>query len=408
MEDNNKPCIRFKSYLDDWNKCKILNLGKVTTGTTPSTADINNYGDDYLFISPADIDNKRYIVNTNTKLSKKGFSLCREIKPYSVLFVSVGSTIGKVAINKTIATSNQQINSIEVSNNHNCNFIYSLLEKEAKKIQSQASTQAVPIINKSTFENLEVFVPEKREEEKIGEYLLKIDEVIELHETKYNKLIKVKESLLEKMFPQGLSKIPEIRFKGYEKEWNYSVLSEIGKTFTGLSGKTKDDFGHGNACYVTYMNVFSNPIADLKKVDSIEIDNKQNQLKSGDVLFTTSSETPEEVGMTSIWIGNQANCYLNSFCFGFRPNIKIDNYYLGYYLRNKSFRDKMVLLAQGISRFNISKNKVIENAIQLPEDDEQLKIGECFKELDNVINFQKQEIDKLKRIKETLLEKMYV
>ena len=408
MKDNFKPLIRFNSYSDDWFKCKISDFGKVTTGTTPSTSDANNYGEDYFFISPADIDNKRYIVDTNTKLSKKGFDLCREIKPYSVLFVSVGSTIGKVAINKKIATSNQQINSIEVSNNHNCNFIYSLLENKSKEIQSFASTQAVPIINKSTFENLEIFVPQKDEEQKIGEYLLKLDEVIELHETKYNKLVKIKETLLDKMFPQGNSNIPQLRFKGFSKEWNYNQLSEIGRTFTGLSGKTKADFGHGSAHYVTYMNVFANPIADLKKVEPIEIDSKQNQLQKGDVLFTTSSETPEEVGMTSIWTGKESNCYLNSFCFGYRPNIIIDNYYLGYYLRNKNFRDKIVLLAQGISRFNISKNKVIENTIHIPENEEQKKIGEWFKELDKVIQFQKLEIDKLVKIKETLLDKMFV
>ena len=113
--------------------------------------------------------------------------------------------------------------------------------------------------------------------------------------------------------------------------WEQRKLGEVGTTFTGLSGKTKEDFGHGNAGFVTYMNVFSNPIADLTQCEKVEIDSKQAQVKYGDVFFTTSSETPEEVGMSSIWLGKQPNIYLNSFCFGYRPSISTNPYYLGFH-----------------------------------------------------------------------------
>lgn len=89
--------------------------------------------------------------------------------------------------------------------------------------------------------------------------------------------------------------------------------------------------------------------------------------------------------MSSIWLGNSDNIYLNSFCFGFRPNIEIDPYYLGYYLRSNSFRKKITILAQGISRFNISKNKVLELSIDLPSLKEQKLIGQYFKDLDQSI-----------------------
>ena len=96
-------------------------------------------------------------------------------------------------------------------------------------------------------------------------------------------------------------------------------MGEVGTTYTGLSGKTKDDFGHGEGKFITYMNVFSNAISDLNMVEPIEIDNRQNEVKAGDVFFTTSSETPEEVGMSSVLLENSDNTYLNSFCFGYRP-----------------------------------------------------------------------------------------
>ena len=181
------------------------------------------------------------------------------------------------------------------------------------------------------------------------------------------------------------SDAPAIRFKGFSDAWEQRKLGEMGQTYTGLSGKTKDDFGHGQARFVTYMNVFSNPISNPEMTEPIEIDPKQNEVEVGDVFFTTSSETPEEVGMSSILLEKRGKTYLNSFCFGFRPSEKIDSYYLAYMLRSESTRAKIILLAQGISRYNISKNKVMEIAVSLPSLDEQKMIGQYFSQLDNLI-----------------------
>ena len=102
------------------------------------------------------------------------------------------------------------------------------------------------------------------------------------------------------MFPQNGKKIPEIRCAGFTDDWEQRKLGEAGQTYTGLSGKTKEDFGHGQARFVTYMNVFSNPVSAPEMTEPIEIDPRQNEVQVGDVFFTTSSETPEEVGMSSV------------------------------------------------------------------------------------------------------------
>lgn len=165
-------------------------------------------------------------------------------------------------------------------------------------------------------------------------------------------------------------------------------MGEIGKTFNGLTGKTKDDFGHGEAGFVTYVNVFNNPIADFKMVENIETDNKQNQVEYGDIFFTTSSEIPEEVGMSSVWLGNQSNIYLNSFCFGYRPIIDIDLHYMSIMLRSSGVRRRFILLAQGISRYNISKTKAMDIAVPMPKIDEQISIGIFFKNINYLITLQ--------------------
>ena len=203
------------------------------------------------------------------------------------------------------------------------------------------------------------------------------------------------------------SDTPAIRFKGFTDTWEQRKLGEMGQTYTGLSGKTKDDFGHGQARFVTYMNVFSNPISNPEMTEPIEIDPKQNEVEVGDVFFTTSSETPEEVGMSSILLEKRGKTYLNSFCFGFRPSEKIDSYYLAYMLRSESTRAKIILLAQGISRYNISKNKVMEIAVSLPSLDEQKMIGQYFSQLDNLITLHQRKYDKLTNVKKSMLEKMF-
>ena len=201
---------------------------------------------------------------------------------------------------------------------------------------------------------------------------------------------------------------PEIRFKGFLEPWEEKNLNKIGETYSGLTGKTKEDFGHGNARFITYMNVYANPIADINGVESIEIDNTQHVVEKGDIFFTTSSETPDEVAMSSVWLGNFNNIYLNSFCFGFHPKETIDSFYIAYLLRSMSFRNKVIPLAQGISRYNVSKNKVMDIKISIPPIKEQQKIGKFFSKIDDLIKCQQQKLEKLKNIKKSMLDKMFV
>ena len=172
--------LHIKIY--SWEQRKLADIGNIITGTTPSTSDESNYNGDYLFVSPVDINLNRYIEKTNTTLSKKGFESGRILNEGSVLFVSIGSTIGKVAQTKEKTTTNQQINAIEVNEKNNNNFIYSLLEKHSNNIRAGASTQAVPILNKTSFSLLEFDMPKIIEQERIGLLFENIDNLITLHQ----------------------------------------------------------------------------------------------------------------------------------------------------------------------------------------------------------------------------------
>ena len=206
---------------------------------------------------------------------------------------------------------------------------------------------------------------------------------------------------------QEKARVPAIRFAGFTDAWEQRELGEVGFTYTGLAGKTKEDFGHGSGRFVTYMNVFTNPVSDSTTVEPIEIDNSQNEVRFGDVFFTTSSETPEEVGMSSIWLENSENTYLNSFCFGFRPTERFDPYYLAYMLRSEDVRKKITFLAQGISRYNISKSKMMDIEIPVPKEGEQRLLGAFFRHLDHLITLHQRKYSRLCNVKKSMLEKMF-
>ena len=245
----------------------------------------------------------------------------------------------------------------------------------AERAAEGARNHGLLNISAEDFFDIVLSVPKDVAEQKqIGAFIRQLNHLITLHQRKC-------------IFFTGRAGrlISTVNKKRITSSWEQRKLGEMGQTYTGLSGKTKDDFGHGQARFVTYMNVFSNPISNPEMTEPIEIDPKQNEVEVGDVFFTTSSETPEEVGMSSILLEKRGKTYLNSFCFGFRPSEKIDSYYLAYMLRSESTRAKIILLAQGISRYNISKNKVMEIAVSLPSLDEQKMIGQYFSQLDNLI-----------------------
>lgn len=189
--------------------------------------------------------------------------------------------------------------------------------------------------------------------------------------------------------------------------WEQRKLGDCGNTYGGLSAKTKEDFGHGEARFVPYTNVFDNPITDTNRLEAVEIDIKQNEVRRGDALFTVSSETPEEVGMSSVWLSDQRNVYLNSFCFGYRQDGSFDSNYLAYMLRSANVRADLTLLAQGISRFNISKNKVMELEVPCPTIDEQRQVGSFLRQLDNLITLHQRKYDSLCSVKKSMLQKMF-
>lgn len=207
--------------------------------------------------------------------------------------------------------------------------------------------------------------------------------------------------------------IPELRFPEFKNQgqWDEKRISEFGDTINGLTGKSGDDFGNGRP-YVTYKQVFDNSIIDFEKCGKVQISSNENQniLKKGDILFTTSSETPNEVGFASALVNEpEEPTYLNSFCFSLRPfNIEeIQPVFSRYLFHSPAYRKSVTKIAQGSTRYNISKGAFLNLKVFVPKPQEQQKIASCLSSLDEVIAAHSQKLELLKDHKKGMMQNLF-
>lgn len=197
----------------EWEVKRIKDIGTVVTGSTPSTSDMENYGNEYLFVSPVDLSGNKYIYNTEKKLSLKGYNLSRKIPTGAVLFTCIGSTIGKMGVTISSLACNQQINAIICNSNVNNEYLFYELSNRAKQIKLLAGEQAVPIVNKSDFENIRILLSPLSEQQKIAEILNVWDKAIEKQTQLIEKLELRKKGLMQQLLT-GKKRLP-----GFSGEW---------------------------------------------------------------------------------------------------------------------------------------------------------------------------------------------
>lgn len=197
QKDDTVPEMRLPGFTEAWEQRKVSAIGNIVTGSTPKTSINENYGGEFLFVSPADIQENRYVDETITTLTKKGFDQGRKIRANASLFVSIGSTIGKVAQTSRESTTNQQINAVEPYGNFDDDFIFTSLENISGRIKGIASNQAVPIVNKTTFGEAGLAVPSDFDEQrKIGTFFSNLDHLITLHQCKCDKYSNIKKGMM--------------------------------------------------------------------------------------------------------------------------------------------------------------------------------------------------------------------
>lgn len=418
MTKTKVPQLRFSGFSGEWKEDKIGRIMDVGSVYRIHQSDWKKEG--IPFIRARDIvsylknrkfsSDRLYISEEKyEKLSKK----TGIVKKGDVLVTGVG-TIGKpflINTNKPLYFKDGNIIWLKNNNKISPNFLfYNFLSPSVQKeIISFSGVGTVGTYTIDSAKKTKIILPINDEQQKIGSFFAKQDKLIELQTQKVDQLKKLKRGYLQKMFPQEGETVPRLRFSGFSGEWTQKLLLDSGLVYGGLTGKTKEDFGHGNSKFVPYMSVNRNFVSNDNDVELVNVleSEKQHAVKKNDVLFTISSETPEEVGLSSTWLGNEET-YLNSFSFGYRFNFPTDGYFTSALFRSSDVRNKIYPLAQGISRYNLSKHSFLDLKLRFPKFDEQKKIGVFFEKLDQIIGEQTDKIEILKKQKKAYLQKMFI
>ena len=398
------PEIRFEGFTDDWEQRKLYEISEIITGSTPKTTDKANYDGDYLFVSPADIQENRYVSDTITKLSKKGFETGRKITKNSILFVSIGSTIGKIGQATKELVTNQQINSVVTNNENDSDFLYASLVKDSEKIKKLAATQAVPIINKTSFSNTILFVPKIEEQQRIGAVFKILDDTINLHQRKLEQLQSMKDGFLQKMFPIDGEKEPEIRFPGFTDDWEQRKLDEIVEFFSGLTYSPDNVVEQPGTLVLRSSNVQNGEIVNADNVYvKDEVVNSDN-VQVGDIVVVVRNGSKRLIGKHAAIKSPMKDTVIGAFMTGVRSGTPT---FTNALLDSKQFEIE-IEKNLGATINQITTGNFKKMTFNFPKVDERLKIGGFFNQLDNTITLHQRELELLKQTKKAFLQKMFV
>ncbi|MCD8892200.1 restriction endonuclease subunit S [Staphylococcus nepalensis] len=411
-EVKNVPELRFPGFEGEWGSSELGNIAEnYIGGGTPSTKVKEYWNGNIPWIQSSDlkIDDVKHMEFHKYINSLAIENSSAKLIPKNSIAIVTRVGVGKLALIREEFSTSQDflsLSNLSLDTNYALYALYKLIRKESTKLQGTS----IKGLTKNDLLSKHIKIPSYiNEQEQIGDFFSKLDRQIELEEQKLAKLEEQKKGYMQQIFSQ------QLRFKDENGNdypgWKEYVLGETGNTYSGLSSKTKEDFGYGDSYFITYMNVFKNTIAKANMTEKVNIqeNEKQNKVNYKDILFTTSSEVPEETGMSSIWLYKENNVYLNSFCFGFHVTCDdIEPIYLTRFLRSEKMRKQITILSQGSTRFNISKKEVMKLKIDVPNLEEQTKIVNFLSEYDSLIENQSSKIELLKERKKGFLQKMFV
>ncbi|MDY3978279.1 MAG: restriction endonuclease subunit S [Candidatus Onthomorpha sp.] len=392
-----EPKLRFKGFEGEWETSIIGDMCSISTGKSNTQDKIEEGKYPFYVRSP-------FVERSNKFLFDEE----------AVLTVGDGVGTGKVFhyVNGKYDLHQRVYRMFDFCNIYAKFFYYYFSTKFYKRVMSMTAKSSVDSVRMDMIADMKIDYPSTAEQQSIASYFQHLDSLIQSTTKKIESLKQVKAASLQSMFPQEGETTPRVRFKGFEGEWEKVLVGSLGTTYSGLSGKTKDDFGIGEARFVTFLNVLTNARIDTSILELVNVNGgeHQNEVKKGDLLFNTSSETPEEVGMCAVMDEELKDVYLNSFCFGLRvTDENVVPTCVAYLIRSHIGRKIMSILAQGATRYNLSKNSFCKAELLLPKTKaEQRAIASYFTNLDRQITLQNQRLEKLKQIKAACLDNMFV
>ena len=411
MENNKTPSIRFKGFTDPWEQRKLGDLSESFEYGLNAAATEYDGKNKYIRITDIDDDSREFKQDVVTSPAIDLSNANNYKLSYGdILFARTGASVGKSYIYKNsdgLVYYAGFLIRAKIKKDYNPEFVFqnTLTNDYEKFINVTSMRSGQPGVNAQEYSQYQIMIPCKAEQDKISDYLRSLDTLITLHQRKYNKLLNVKKSMLEKMFPKNESNIPEIRFKGFTDPWEQRKLGDVVKEIT-----RNDPESEAPIMMITANNGFIEQSERYAFNNAGESLKKYILLKKGELAYNHGASKLRPYGSCfALTTAENARIPFVYHCF-FAENQNAE--FMSIELNGAEIENQLRKIVSSGARMdgllNISFDEYTSVSVLLPSTEEQDRIADFFRQLDDLITLHQRELEKLQNIKKFMLEKMFV
>ena len=402
------PKLRFKGFTDDWEQRKLGEVVKSYSGGTPTASNKEYYGGDIPFIRSAEINSD----TTELYITQKGLdnSSAKIVEKGTILYAMYGATSGEVGISKINGAINQAILAM-IPLNYDGKIIAQYLRKNKESIIGKYLQGGQGNLSANIILELPIQLPGLEESNQIAYFLESVDNIITLHQRKFEKLKLAKKALLQKLFPKNGSQFPEIRFKGFTDAWEQRKLNDFGIATGGTS--IESEFVDGGDYKVISIgsyseeSVYNDQGLRVNKSDKT----KSRILNKNDLTMILNDKTASGNIIGRVLLIDQDNTYVYNQR---TERIEVDRknflpIFLYHMLNAPEQRKYIVKASQGNTQIYVNWSAISNINYMIPQLlIEQEKIAYLFSLINKDITLHQRKLDHLISIKKGLLQQLFV
>ncbi|MQW40316.1 restriction endonuclease subunit S [Lactococcus hircilactis] len=408
MMSKKSPQLRFEGFTDDWEERKLIDIaGNISDGDWIEANHIFDTGD-YRIVQTGNIgigsfldklQNAKYFYQADFDELK-----ANEIFPGDILISRLSDPAGRTSILPDLgvrAVTAVDVAIIRPNDNFHAEFLVAELNSSTilAKVDSLASGSTRKRISRKNLEGVQINLPTFEEQQKIGSFFKQLDDTIALHQRKLDLLKEQKKGYLQKMFPKNGAKVPELRFAGFADDWEERKLAEFTTSFSGGTPSAgNSSYYKGDIPFIRSGEINSDKTELFLTEDGLK-NSSAKMVSVGDILYALYGAISGEVGISQI------NGAINQAILAIRPIGGYSSHFIMQWLRlqKQKIIDKYLQGGQGNLSGSIVKNLILN----VPNFEEQQRIGSFFKQLDDTIALHQRKLDLLKEQKKGFLQTMF-
>lgn len=399
MENRQVPALRFQGFTDAWEQRKVSELAEKTYGGgTPTTSNGAYWNGDIPWIQSSDVvDGKLFGVEPRKHITQDGLNnSAAQLIPENSIAIITRVGVGKLAFMPYSYATSQDFLSLSKLNAEPLFTVYACYKKLQFELNAVQGT-SIKGITKDELLAKSIMVPQYTEQKQIGGFFRQLDHLITLHQRKYEKLQKVKKSMLEKMFPRNGAKVPEIRFDGFTGAWKQRKFGDVGSVAMCKRIFKEQTVDEGEVPFYKIGTFGGEPDAFISRDLFNEYKSNYPYPNKGDILISASGS----IGRTVEFTGKD-EYFQDSNIVWLKHGNEINNSFL------KVLYSVVEWSCEGSTIKRLYNDNFLKTEVMLPQIEEQIKLGEYFSKLDHLITLHQRELEKLNNIKKSMLEKMFV